>query len=480
MGKDDGYLDYILETDKSRSRWDQVKSGEPAAIYFWYRQSPRPFEVADAWVTEDAPARDVPGMVTLTLDTLGRLRSFDAVPSQMRLSTEVKPAPDWSTLFTESGLDIANFQSVPSRWTSPHESTDKAAWDGAYPSQPNLKMHVEAAAFEGKPVYFEIIDSWDHPREQQALLITSRQRSLVVLLLTVFITVMLGGVFLAWRNLRLGRGDRKGAFRLAVFVFGLSFLRWLFTDHHVATEAEAVIFLSGVRQMVFWAAFFWTVYIAFEPFVRRRWPGRIISWSRLLAGGFRDPLVGRDILIGSLFGVGVILCNFYLSDLIPRMLGYPPRTPWFDFPATQLLGVRSFAFGISQQSQGALMQSFILLFILFLLYIILRKEWLAAVAVWVIGTLALSLTHESLAGVPFAAFGTFLAVWVLYRHGLLALISALFFLHLTIFYPITSEFSAWYAGDFVLGLITAIALAVYGFYTSLAGQPLFRGAIPDD
>jgi len=66
------------------------------------------------------------------------------------------------------------------------------------------------------------------------------------------------------------------------------------------------------------------------------------------------------------------------------------------------------------------------------------------------------------------------------RYGLLALISALFFLHLTIFYPITSEFSAWYASDFVLGLIVALAIAVFGFYTSLAGQPLFRGAIPDD
>jgi hypothetical protein len=39
---------------------------------------------------------------------------------------------------------------------------------------------------------------------------------------------------------------------------------------------------------------------ALEPYLRRRWPERIISWNRLLAGEFRDPLVGRDILIGSL------------------------------------------------------------------------------------------------------------------------------------------------------------------------------------
>ncbi len=47
---------------------------------------------------------------------------------------------------------------------------------------------------------------------------------------------MLGSALLALRNLRLGRGDRKGAFRLAVFVFAVCFLRWLFTAHHVATR----------------------------------------------------------------------------------------------------------------------------------------------------------------------------------------------------------------------------------------------------
>jgi hypothetical protein len=49
-----------------------------------------------------------------------------------------------------------------------------------------------------------------------------------------------------------------------------------------------------------------------------------------------------------------------------------------------------------------------------------------------------------------------------------------------IFFPVTSEFSAWYAADYVLALIISVALAVFGFYSSLAGEPLFRGALPDD
>ena len=147
----------------------------------------------------------------------------------------------------------------------------------------------------------------------------------------------------------MGRGDRKGAFRLASFIFIVFFLRWLFTAHHVTTEYEAFNFISSIQSVLAWAFFFWVVYMAFEPFVRKRWPGRIISWSRLLAGGFRDPLVGRDILIGAVFGLGIILCNFYLVDLVPRWFGHPSRIPWFDFPATQLLGIRSFANGITQQ-----------------------------------------------------------------------------------------------------------------------------------
>jgi uncharacterized membrane protein len=82
--------------------------------------------------------------------------------------------------------------------------------------------------------------------------------------------------------------------------------------------------------------------------------------------------------------------------------------------------------------------------------------------------------------VPFACVGAFLVVWVLYRYGLLALVSAIFFFHLVSFFPITSDFSAWYAADFVLALLISLALAGFGFYTSLAGQPLFRASLPDD
>ena len=39
------------------------------------------------------------------------------------------------------------------------------------------------------------------------------------------------------------------------------------------------------------------VYLALEPYVRRTWPVILITWSRLVSGQLRDPLVGRDLLV---------------------------------------------------------------------------------------------------------------------------------------------------------------------------------------
>ena len=477
---DQRYLDYIHDTDPSVTRWDKLRIGQPAALYFWYRQSPRPFDVSTGRdVSEFTPERNRPGMINLTLDTTGRLRSFFAVPPAK--SSGVAPTTtDWSKLFAESGLDQRKFTSTQPTWTSPHESTERAAWEGFYPERPELKIHLEAAAFEGTPVYFDIIDVWDRPYDEPPFLARFRQRALIVLLLSVFIIVIIASALLALRNLKLGRGDRKGAFRLSAFVFAVMFIRWLFATHHIPTEGEAFNFISNLQNIVFWTLFFWVVYIAFEPFVRRWWPGRIISWSRVLAGGFRDPLVGRDILIGALFGLAMIFCYWNLAALVPQALGYAPSIPWLDSPATQLLGMRSFAHGITNQIFAALFQSFTLLFFLLMVYILVRRELVAAIVVGVISAVALSLTQETLVAMPFSVLSAALVMIVLYRFGLLALITAIFFLHLMIFYPITSDLSAWYAADYVLTLIVCLALAVFGFYTSLAGEPLFRGTLRDD
>src|ERR1700680_2826682 len=53
----------------------------------------------------------------------------------------------------------------------------------------------------------------------------------------------------------------------------------------------------------------WALYMALEPYVRRRWPQSMVTWSRVLRGGFRDPLVGGHLLVGVALGIGLALLN---------------------------------------------------------------------------------------------------------------------------------------------------------------------------
>jgi serine/threonine-protein kinase len=477
---DRDYLQYVMDHDPSRSRWDKLSTGQPPAVYFWYRQSPR-YMVASGInpISTADPPQDVSGMVNVLLDTQGSLRLLSAVPPQKETPQEQSPVADWSALFAEAGFDQASFEPVASIWVPPHAYDVRAAWEGVYPANREVRIHVEAAAYRGRPVYFEVVNPWDKPIRQEQRQGTRSDKALTIVIVTLFLTALVGSTLLAHRNLRLGRGDRKGAFRLALFFFTIRMLVWLFDAHHVWTDDEVLLFLEHVKGALFLAGFLWLMYIALEPFVRRRWPEGIIGWNRLLAGGLRDPLVGRDILIGALFGTAQILSN-YLLDLFPKWLGRPANKPLWD--ALKLLGMRYFMSSLASLFLSSLFLAFVFLFTLLLLFIILRRKWLTAIVGWLIYLFALSLAVSDKPSISliFAVTGSLIYVTCMYRFGLLANISALFFFHAWVFLPITTELSSWYAGDFVLALFIYVALACYGFYTSLAGQPLFRGGLLQD
>ncbi|MBA2525586.1 MAG: hypothetical protein H0V18_07370 [Pyrinomonadaceae bacterium] len=68
---------------------------------------------------------------------------------------------------------------------------------------------------------------------------------------------------------------------------------------------------------------------------------RIISWNRLLSGNLRDPLIGRDILIGSLAGAA-LLANTYGWHVLSSQFGAAPEMPLV-MPLESLLGRRKVA-----------------------------------------------------------------------------------------------------------------------------------------
>ena len=65
------------------------------------------------------------------------------------------------------------------------------------------------------------------------------------------------------------------------------------------------------------------------------------------------------------------------------------------------------------------------------------------------------------------------------RFGLLAWVFANYFGHCLQF-PLTTDFSAWYAGTSLFVLLALAALAAYGFRIALAGRPMFSGMRLED
>ena len=463
------YLSYISANDQSPNRWDRLQTDGPGAYRYWYRGSPRYFETIED-IDPHHPGLDVSGMTLVYLGTTGRLHWFEGVPPQREPAATAPATPDWSIAFREADLDIAQFTPSVSQTVPLHAYDTRMAWDGVDSSNPNLKTHIEAASFRGKITYFETVYPWDQRLRQDLPPDSRSYRLLTFLVITVVLITLIGGALLARHNLRLGRGDRRGAARFAWVIFTFQMLVWLFYEHHNWVLArEFDLFIRRLSEAIFLAVFFRLLYLALEPFVRRRWPQRIIGWSRLLAGDYRDPLVGRDILIGALFGAVMILATVMAFAGL-KWIGVPPQLPMF--PGVTDIGL-IFMLRVASQFQAGASSTLISMFLLLLFVVVLRKEWLAWIALWLLlGLLNTLVVQAQPIMIPFTALCSGLAVFVLYRFGLLAAMSAYVTYHLMVFYPMTTEVGAWYARDFLAGAAITIALGVFGFYFSLGGQKL--------
>ena len=110
-----------------------------------------------------------------------------------------------------------------------------------------------------------------------------------------------------------------------LFVMGL--LAWAFhAEHAFDVFQELEIVFRDVGLVLLFSAITWTMYLAIEPYVRRRWPHTLISWTRLLSGRVQDPLIGRDVLIGVAAGA-VMALAIALFRRLPAAVGGPATAP---------------------------------------------------------------------------------------------------------------------------------------------------------
>jgi len=257
---------------------------------------------------------------------------------------------------------------------------------------------------------------------------------------------------------------------VAVVLFVLQLIAIIgLADHAVSALHETRIVMKAVAAALLWTAGYGLVYIALEPFVRRRWPDRLIAWVRLLSGNWRDPIVGRDVLIG----VAAALGHVALA-LIPFVLGVAPL-----MTSTAMLrnGFAPVA-GVAQIVHYGIVLGLTLMIVLMILTIILRRRAFAAIALFALLSVVFHFGSNDPRMLPSFIGGAALVAFVVARFGLLASVvyCATFFLFMNNILP--SEL-AWYTARALVAPAFVVVLALWAFRCSLGTQSPWRGMLDD-
>ena len=476
---DTDFLNWADKNDKPRPQWDKILKEQPPVLSFIYRQSPRYMVPLDLRVSLtpgvvafDDPATTLSGMINLKEDTEGRLLYFQALPPQEEKGPPPagKPA-DWKPLFAAAGLDLSRFQTVTPEWTSLAASDERAAWTGTWPGS-GRPLRVEAAAWHGKPVYFRLIGPWTRPSRMRPSEQTRGGRISNIVQIVLIFLVIAGSAVLARRQFKRGKGDQQGAFRLAKAIFVLQIAIWLCYSHFIPTTDELQFFAIAVSTALFSSLIVWVLYMSLEPFVRKLWPHSIISWTRLVSGRVRDPLIGRDTMFGVMLGLMWVLMFEVRIYLGAAHFGESPQLGVTDY----MLGMARTMGAVLAQAPNGILGIMVFFLVMIGLRYILRNQWAAGagfVAIYA-GLKLLRSDHPGIDAVIWVAiFG--IAAFAIVRFGLITLAVAVLTVNTLANVPLALDFSRWYATAAMSVPLIVLALGVWGFHTALGGQKIFKG-----
>ena len=446
---------------------------------FWYRQrdvgyvtptiSEISFGLRSYAISMSNPSPYGTGMVSVRTDLGGQLIELLAIPDEASLTTDVSITSE--ALFDHAGLSFADFNRIEQPEKMPANGVPPVYCDPPTVYRPKIddqSTRVIVGRVDDRLVYF-----YAGPQDDRQFVAAGRtasggKRSYHQLLQLL---VLLPSIYLTLRNVRLGRADRKGALQFAIWLGVMQFLVWLFGVHHVAgPQREWGMLRDFLREP--WLSYFfrhWLYYMALEPYIRRYWPNVLIAWSRAVDGRFRDPLLGQQILIGSLIGVVVwlICCGGYASlttltdDNQAFVIRFDVNSPLR--PVSTVLVVCSLC---ASNAVFALM-------LLFLLRTLLRDTRLA-----VAGYALLNVVMFGLDGYPEMVLGI-IAIWsaglglAMTRFGLMSGIAFIFAQALLEIFPISTNITSWYGNGTLVALGCILVFVGYGFYTStLSGRSL--------
>lgn len=450
----------------------------PHSLLFVYRESPRSLRSRNfvARVTWEEPAHTVSGMRGVILDGAGRLIELIAVPPQISEIGASGTEWQWDELLAKTGADAASLRPAEPGWAAPVDSDRKWAWEGRYPNG-GPEIRIEAASYRGQPVWLSVIFPWTEPermREEPRGAMSTLTLSVNVAVGVLLVVLAAGLVF---RQLRRGRSDLRGAAVLAVVVYLTASSSLILQADHVPNVFREVFIVYDIfARSLLAATFAWLFYVAAEPLVRRRWPEILISWSRLIAGRWRDPMVGRDLLMGAAGGA-LAMVVWHTGRLAPA---------WFSLPAPAALGT-ALPFGGNSQTGSILLmavaeaffRSIAVAFLLGLLRGLLRNR--AAAAVTAILLTAATVIYLSPGLMPFRLLfplvGATIGVLLIVRFGLIASIAYAYTILIYIQLPTTFNPDAWYFGRALLTLLLPLVIAAIGSIISLGRNSIFPEAL---
>ena len=477
-----------------------AKTGEvPDELYYWRRWSPEP--MVPEGIHRMAPTPRDPGhagigAAMVVLDRGGRLVALDRIARSDSLRVDA-PADSvhaetglapFGPFLVAAGLDTTRLVAARPRRAPGVYAERTSAW--RVPGDSVASRAVESGAVGANVVHFAFTDSAHStaeiirrpPRPDSG---DSLAEWFGVLFLGFGVTV--ATVFMARRNLVAGRGDRRGATRLAIFVLAVNLMESVFT--HPLGQRGVPALLSdlvdgrGVGHALLHAVTMWFAYVAIEPYVRRVWPDMLVGWARLLSGRVRDPLVGRDVVIGGVAGLTMSLVTL-LAFRGAIALGWHAVR---EFPDQGVLGplgsLGEMAYDVAWSASVSVLDPlWTLVWVLLVHFAVRRRSW-AAILAWGLsaGIAALGATEPG-SLVPtliYQGLGKAILIFILVRWGLLAGVVAAFVAFIVEVVPASLDLSAWYIDRTALGVGVLAILMAWGFRNAIAGQAVFHDPLEE-
>jgi hypothetical protein len=471
-----GYVENLARRGRRVNPWTELPTGH-VLLTFWYRTSPQPMTPSQgtgvlggsARVSPTSPPVDVPGMTSVLLDMRGRLLRLEVVLAQVEQAPGAPVLPvDWRAVLAETGVDPSAAAATTPAWLPLAWADTRAAWSASYPDLPGVPVRIEAAAYRGRPVYVRVIRAWTPPDRAVPAERGAAQKTSEMIAMVLLTAVLVFGGFIAHRNLALNRADRHGAARTAIATGAMFLGAGLFEPSHTLGAAEVALFGELMGSALFVAAQMWVLYLALEPSVRRRWPTAMITWSRLLTGRLRDPMIGRDVLVGAAVAVALSLAGF----MIP-LTGMSSSLSASALPRlSPLLGTRFVLNSLLTIGVGALLNILLAFGVLFVFRVVLRRDWLMAAAFIALTVVQALLRGTPLVGVAATAVGAMAMIAVLLRLGFFGFCVAAVVNSLLTIYPLSTDVGAWYGAPTVFAVIVLAVAAFGAFWIALGGKPL--------